>query len=1089
MIRRRRSADAGLLLGVGVAILIATITVSGAPAYTRSLEQVGVEGVLTSLRPIGKNLVVTNRAIPSRISSVNAATSDIDSIARTTMADVVSNSRHAHRSAYHRNLDPTTIDDWSLARFVLMDDFEYHVRFVSGDLPRSSLNNVSSPTMGVVAEAAIVADVAEKLGISAGDILTLRLVSGSSSAVDIAISGIFVPDDELGDFWMGLGGSLLRPPLLPGFGGGAAGLFVTSEGFGAVALEAPATPMDGAWILDLDQIGLTRLSAGEIVEKTEHFESRIEANIPGSLVITGLERSFGALERRSVFARIPMFLMSAILLTIVIYYLLMAAHALAGRRKAEISVFRSRGISLIQMLRLYMLEATILVGIPVVFGPFISVAIIAQAGRIPPFNDITEGGTLPVSLSWDQFLFSGVVGLLACALLVLPTVLAGVGNVVTQLRDEARPTRSPFFQRYFLDAVLIFVTSFLIWELTASGNEVIRIDENGELRTDPTLFLAPSFALLGISLVFLRAFPPVLRGLAFVIGRNGPVWAVLAIWRLGRAPYFYAPAVLLLMLASGLGVVIVTLASTLEENALERVLYESGSDLRVESARGANGIVEDLRQLTSVRDASAAMRLQGSIGSGASGPEFELLGVQSDRFKEIAWFRDDFSDRSFTEIMEDISSGETLEPLMVTPGATELGIWAQSGDDINNLFLWATVRGGSGIVETITLGPVEGGDSRLQRVSLEGIVRPIELLSIKVFEPAGDDRGSAGSLEIDDVVSINSATGVRTVMVDFESPDRWTTFPTSGGLDATFSLVQEKGFVGEVTGSKSGRLTFGRGSDGGVRGIYRSTSGGPLPIIVSSTLAANAGIVPGIPFIGRIAGSLTPLTAVAVVDFFPTLDPDNDSGFMVIDLDNLSEFLDLKGVTSTSLTDQLFIAVTPGKDEAALAGLDSLITGAARVYVRRDQQNESLVDPLSVAGWRGVGILAGTTTIGIVLLGYLTYLRSYTGRMNTEEAFLRSLGLSRVHYLWAAVIEHLSLGIIGIGLGIVSGLVISDLAVDVSSRSASGEDPLPPFELVTHWGAMFVGYALIGAVAISALALQTTRYSRRSLHDATRLDK
>ena len=173
---------------------------------------------------------------------------------------------------------------------------------------------------------------------------------------------------------------------------------MTSEGFGAVALEAPATPMDGAWILDLDQIGLARLSAGEIVEKTEHFESRIEANIPGSLVITGLERSFGALERRSVFARIPMFLMSAILLTIVIYYLLMAAHALAGRRKAEISVFRSRGISLIQMLRLYMLEATILVGIPVVFGPFISVAIIAQAGRIPPFNDITEGGTLPVSL-------------------------------------------------------------------------------------------------------------------------------------------------------------------------------------------------------------------------------------------------------------------------------------------------------------------------------------------------------------------------------------------------------------------------------------------------------------------------------------------------------------------------------------------------------------------------------------------------------------------------------------------------------------------------------------------------------------------
>ena len=38
---------------------------------------------------------------------------------------------------------------------------------------------------------------------------------------------------------------------------------------------------------------------------------------------------------------------------------------------------------------------------------------------------------------------------------------------------------------------------------------------------------------------------------------------------------------------------------------------------------------------------------------------------------------------------------------------------------------------------------------------------------------------------------------------------------------------------------------------------------------------------------------------------------------MVIDLGGLADFVDLKGATSTSLIDQLFVAVTPGRDEEA----------------------------------------------------------------------------------------------------------------------------------------------------------------------------
>ncbi|MDP6821931.1 MAG: ABC transporter permease [Dehalococcoidia bacterium] len=1065
--------------------------IGGSPAYLRSLDRVGVEAVLDDLPPTGKNLIVSNDAIPSRLSSVNAVTSDIDATSRATFGEIASDSRRALRSPYHRNIDPVTISEWSLARFVLMDGFADNVQFVSGEPPQTPANNRPGAASEIVAEAALVADAAEELGITTGDTLTLTLAFGASSAVDVFISGTFVPDDELGEFWMGFGGPILRPTVLPGFAGGVAGLFVTEEGFGAVALEAAATPMDAAWIVDLDRIGLAELNAGEIADRADRFEGRIDQDVPGSLVITGLDRAFRALERRSVFARIPMFLMATILLTIVAYYLLMAASVLADRRKDEIGSLRSRGISLTQMAKLYGLEAGILIGLPVVLGPLISVVLISQSGRIPPFDGITGGGTLPASLAWEQFSFSLLAGLAALVVLVVPIVLSGAGNIVVQLRNEARPTRSPFFQRYFLDAALLVLAGFLVWELSANGNEAIRVDEDGGLSTDPTLFFAPALTLSAVSLVFLRVFPPVVRGLAFFMARFGPAWAALAVWRLGRAPYFYAPVILLLTLASGLAVVAATLASTLEDSARERVLYDSGSDIHIEAARESLDKVEIAREFSSVREASAAMRVRGEIGTATRGFSFELLGVQADRFADIAWFRPDFAETGLTDLMGGISSGTAVEPLLLPDSATELGIWTQSDDDIRHLFLWATIRGGTGIAETITLGPVEPGGWRLQSASLEGIATPVELLSIKLFEPEGEDRATAGSILLDDVVAIDSATGERTIVVDFDRPDRWTPFPTSNGLDVVFKIAREAEDLrtGEISGSGVGSMTFGRGTDGGVRGIYRSASGGPLPVLVSSTLARNAGIALDFPFIARLSGGLTPLVAVQIVDYFPTMDPDTDQGFMVVDLDVFADFLELKGALPVDLIDELFIGAAPGSHDQALADVNSLLTAAARVDVRQEMQSESLVDPLSVAGWRGIGLLAGITTLIVVVLGYLTYLRAYAGKMNTEEAFVRSMGLSRGGYMAAAVIEHVFLGLVGILLGVISGLAVAGLAVGVSTRTSSGDEPLPPFNLATQWEPVLIGYVILCIIAGVALGLLTARYSRRALHEATRVDE
>jgi len=1083
-IRRRGKADAGLLFGVGLAVLIATMVIGGSPAYLRSLDRVGVEGVLDDLPPIGKNIVVTNDAVPSRLSAVDAVTGSIDETIAATLGDVASPPRRTLRSPLQRNRDLTSAHNWSLARLVLVDGFIDNVEFVDGGPP-----GVIGGSGDAIVEAVILAELADQIDISTGDTLTLQNAFGGGSTYEVQISGTFELKDPKSEFWMGLSDSLVRPQSIPGFIKFAAGLVVTEEGFGALTLKSAASPLDATWIVDLDQERLAELDDDEIVDMVVNFKSRLEQAVPGSRVLTRLEKAFRALERRAVFSRIPIFLLATIVITIVAYYLLMAANVLSDRRKDEIGVLRSRGVSLLQMTRLYGLEAAMLVAIPVVIGPIISVIVIAQSGRFPPFDGVTGGQTLPVTLEWDQFLLSFLTGLVALTLLVSPTVLSGVGNVVVQLRSEGRSGQAPFFQRYFLDVAVLVLAGFLIWELSASGSEVIRVDQDGGLNVDPTLFLAPALALLGGSMIFLRVFPVIVKALAIFMGRFGPAWAALAVWRLARAPYFYAPVVLLLMLASGLAVVAATLTSTLQDIAQERVLYETGSDIHIEAIRDAVEVGQTISEFSSVTGTSAAMRVAGEIGTGRGGSEFELLGVQSERFADLAWFRPDFSDKNPQQLMRDISPGSKLKSLYLPDSATDLGVWTQMDDDIQNLFLWATVRGGTGIVETVTLGPLRKGEWRLQTASLKGIVAPIELLSIKLFEPSGEDRSTAGMVKLDDFVAINSSNGDRTVLIDFDQLDQWTPFPTSEGLDTVLTLGQEAGGTGEQPGSGVGRLEFGRGSDGGVRGIYRSTSGGPLPVIVSSTLARNAGITLSNPFIARLPGGLTPLVAVDVVDYFPTLNPDNDDGFMVVDLDSMSNFLDLKGALTTGLIDELFVGVLPESHDQALEDINSALSNAPRVGVRRDLQDESLVDPLSVAGWRGAGIFAGVTTLVVVLLSYLTYLRAYAGKMNTEEAFVRSMGFSRLNYMATAAIEHLSLGLVGIALGLASGLAVAGLAVGISTRTSTGDEPLPPFILETRWEPVLLGYALLGLVAIAAIALLTVRYGRRALHEATRMQE
>ena len=69
-------------------------------------------------------------------------------------------------------------------------------------------------------------------------------------------------------------------------------------------------------------------------------------------------------------------------------------------------------------------------------------------------------------------MMSGLGGALSFIALIIPAVQASRIGVVRHRQQAARPSEQPFFQRYYVDVMLLIVSLFLFRQLTEQGSVV-----------------------------------------------------------------------------------------------------------------------------------------------------------------------------------------------------------------------------------------------------------------------------------------------------------------------------------------------------------------------------------------------------------------------------------------------------------------------------------------------------------------------------------------------------------------------------------------------------------------------------------------
>lgn len=1099
-VKHRARGDLSLSLGALIAVFLATTTVSGGPVYLRSLERVGMADVVKNAGPHNKNVSAISDWIPLEHTHITQANSVVDSGVNKELELLIERRSTRIKSRAHfwglDHGDPKTQIETvrgefaSRAYFHEMEGLHQAVTYVDGKAPTSNLRIDEDGDR--VVEVAVYENRSRRIrhgeileDLRVGDVVLASSVSRGFGSVKGEIVGIFVANDLSDQFWLGSPNAILEPepPML--FGGRDKPIVLfTAEGAIApgVGPSNAGLPMNYMRVLFTDPEKISLTKPGVFVDAVDFFEEVVKTELPQVKTLSGIRASTNRMETKMLFLRLPVLLLAAFVVAVVGYYLFLVSGLIARKREYEIAMLRSRGLSIFQIFRLQIIEGAVVILLPALAAPLLAALGIGLAGKLPAFKSLTGGSHLPVELSLFVWIWSGITALLVFFILLSQVLIVARSGISSVDRSRARPDRPPVFQRFYFDILIMILGGFFVWEISTRGIAIA--DRDGGVATDVTLLFAPVMLLISTALLMLRAFPVVARVSYSIATRFTSAPLALGFWRLGRDPYWYSWPVLLLILGTGLGVMVGTLGATLERSAREQIFYDNGSNLRILPGGMSTSVhPEDISEITAVSGVNAAtmaFRQIAKFGTTSQGPAFNVLGIESESFSNIAWFRDDFSEKSIDDLLASLNVSSKPVPLILPAGTSQITAWTKQDPYVTDHFFWIVLKDAEGRQITVTLGQIgdkwseQSGDVPLH------LVDPIEITSLQTFMQAGGDGGAPTTWFIDDIKALGP--DFEHVVLDFESEPLWTPLPTSNGLDDTYVSEVEEFGVGDL-GTRVGAVLLERGTIAGVRGVYRSATGEPLPVIVSDNFFGLTGAVLGQPAVVQIAGGFVPITPIGMTRLFPTLDP-TDRPFMILDVKTLLNFVELRGLVNIH-ANEIFADIDPVNHAEVTEKIRDIYRGS-RLLDRGTRLNESVIDPLTVAGWRGMSVVSLIIGGLALLLGYVTYLLANSSRVIHDSAYLRAMGLSKLGFIRSALIEHGIVALLGCIVGASVGLFASRMAVSAIAYSETGRALLPPFFLQTMWLPVLMILFVVLSAGVMSIGSSFMNFLRRPLHELIR---
>ncbi len=544
-----------------------------------------------------------------------------------------------------------------------ISDFSDHIELVEGEMTAVADSNVEAPVDVLIAE-----KLALQLGLQVGErYVTFFREDGRNVQIPVRIAGVWRARNPSEPYWFYNVNSF-------------SDVFIVPE---ATFRNRIASVLDnevslGLWYLLMDGADINASEVGGLLGRINSVSQRAASLLANTSLDISPVEPLQRYQRASQVLTVLLYAFSIPIVGLLLAFIGLVVGLAVSRQRNEIAVLRSRGATSLQILGIAAVEALLLAAVAFAAGVPGSQGVAYVIGSTRSFLDFTANTNLRIGFTLSALQFGLIAVAATFVAQVVPSLGAARHTVVSYKIEQARTVRSPWWQRAWIDVLLLIPAVYGAYLLSQQGSISLpgATAASTNLFDNPLLFLVPALGTLALTLFVLRLLPIVMRGVAWLSARTDSVSLLMATRYLARNPGLYTAPLVLLILTLSLSAFTASLARTLDNNLYDSVYYGVGSDAQLielgESSGGADGpggeggaadgaepaeeswscipISEHLRA-PEIEAAARVGEFDARAQVGGSFTEAQFIGIDRIDFAQVAFWRRDFAPADLGALM------------------------------------------------------------------------------------------------------------------------------------------------------------------------------------------------------------------------------------------------------------------------------------------------------------------------------------------------------------------------------------------------------------------------------------------------------
>jgi putative ABC transport system permease protein len=532
--------------------------------------------------------------------------------------------------------NPGTQYSLTTANFALITPMEETIIVVNGAAPQPF---VSLLREGDALEAMASETFANEFGVQVGDLYSLRTDNGQ---IPVHIVGLWRAVDPAAPYWD------IREDNL---------LLVHEDTYaGIVSDRVDDELVNSTWSITADGSSLHAGDVQPLEERIRGIEAQAGTLLPNTAMIASPLEALARYQENAPTLTYLLYAFSVPILSLILAFIGLVAGLFVGQQRGEMAILRSRGASALQVVGISLLQGVLLGAVALAGGIGLAYWITHSIGRARSFLDFSAAGGLRVDMT-PQILGYGLLGIAIILVIqvLIPTLGAAENTIVTYKQERARSFRVPWWQKYWLDVVLLIPAGYGLWQLTEQSREALSGAEGiPDPLQNPLLLLVPALGIFSVALFTLRLVPRLMAFISWTLRPSKSVGLLMAARYLERTPAFYSAPLVLLVLTLGLSAFTASLARTLDVQLDKQAHYQVGADMNLlEIGTTFNedspnpvftfGPVEDHMSIPGVESATRIGRYKFSAIIPNGNVQGTFLGIDRLTFPSAAYWQRDFA--------------------------------------------------------------------------------------------------------------------------------------------------------------------------------------------------------------------------------------------------------------------------------------------------------------------------------------------------------------------------------------------------------------------------------------------------------------